>query len=43
MPTETTRDLTVKSTGHKVWCTNGHKPGGYRTTADKCHECGTGR
>ncbi len=37
---EATRDLTIKSTGHKVWCTNGRKPEGYRKDADKCGECG---
>jgi uncharacterized protein (DUF983 family) len=37
---EATRDLTIKSTGHKVWCTNGRRPEGYRKPADKCRECG---
>ena len=41
VPTE--RDLTIKATGHKVWCTDGRKPEGYRKPADRCTECGTGR
>jgi len=41
VPTE--RDLTIKATGHKVWCTDGRKPEGYRKPAAQCTECGSGR
>lgn len=31
---------TVKATGHRVWCTDGRRPVGFRRPASECTECG---